>query len=145
MIKIRKLAHKDIETLISLYEIFWGEKSDRKKMERKLKDLENNDSYIFLCAEKENKVIGTIQGVICEELYGDCQPFLLMENLVVNKAYRKQGVGKTLLDSLENIAKNRGCTQILFITESNREDTIKFYESVGYNLETHRGFKKSLK
>ena len=145
MIKIRKLAHKDIETLISLYEIFWGEKSDRKKMERKLKDLENNDSYIFLCAEKENKVIGTIQGVICEELYGDCQPFLLMENLVVDKAYRKQGVGKTLLDSLENIAKNRGCTQILFITESNREDTIKFYESVGYNLETHRGFKKSLK
>jgi len=68
-----------------------------------------------------------------------------MENFIVDKEHRKQGVGKMLLNSLENIAKNRDCTQILFITESDREDTIKFYESVGYSSETHKGFKKSLK
>jgi len=145
IMKIRALTHNDIDTLVGLYEIFWGEKSDRQKMKRKFQDLENDPNYIFLCAEKENKIIGTIQGIICEELYGTCQPFLLMENFVVNKEYRKQGVGKMLLNSLENIAKNRGCSQILFITESNRKDTIKFYESVGYSLETHKGFKKTLK
>ena len=145
MLKIRELIHDDIKSLVDLYEIFWGEKSDRKKMERKFQDLENNPNYIFLCAEKENKVIGTIQGIICEELYGGCQPFLLMENFVIDKKHRKQGVGKILLTSLEDIAKIRGCTQILFITEANRKDTIKFYESVGYSSETHKGFKKSLK
>jgi ribosomal protein S18 acetylase RimI-like enzyme len=143
--KIRKLTINDVEALISLYGTFWGEKSDRQKMESKLQDLENNPSYIFLCAEKENKVIGTIQGIICEELYGTCQPFLLMDNFVIDEKYRKQGVGKTLLNSLEKIAKNRGCTQLLFITESSRINSIKFYESVGYCSKTHIGFKKSLK
>ena len=145
MVKIRAVTHNDIESLIGLYEIFWNEKSDKQKMERKLQDLANNPNYFFLCAEKEDKVIGTIQGIICEELYGTCQPFLLMENFVVDKEHRKQGVGKLLLNSLEKIAKNRDCSQILFITESDRKDTIKFYESVGYSSETHKGFKKPLK
>ena len=95
--------------------------------------------------KKKNDVIGAIQGVICEELYGNCQSFLLMENFVVDKSYQKQGIGKMLLSSLENIAKDRGCSQILFITESNRNDAVKFYESVGYSAETHKGFKKSLR
>ncbi len=144
MVEIRELTLNDIESLIDLYEIFWGEKSDRQKMEKKFFDLKKNPSYIILCAVKDNKVVGTIQGIICEELYGSCQPFLLMENFVVDKNYRRQNIGNLLIKTLEEIAKNKSCTQILFITESNRKDTIRFYESVGYNSEMHKGFKKSL-
>ena len=90
-------------------------------------------------------MIGTIQGVICEELYGGCFPFLVMENFVIAEKYRGKGVGRQLLSELERIGKERKCSQIIFITEADRKETIGFYEKVGFNSTTHTGFKKSLK
>lgn len=134
-----------MESLVKLYESFWGERSDKQKMAKKFTDLKKNPNYIFLCAVKDNIVVGTIQGIICEELYGECEPFLVMDNFVVDASFRKQGIGKKLIKALEEIAKNKNCTQILFITETDRQDTIRFYESVGYKSDTHKGFKKSLR
>jgi hypothetical protein len=36
------------------------------------------------------------------------------------------------------------CSQILLVTEIDRIDACQFYESVGYNPDTHKGFKKKL-
>jgi ribosomal protein S18 acetylase RimI-like enzyme len=73
-------------------------------------------------------------GVICEELYGDCKPFLVLENMIVDETYRNQGVGKALVSELEKIATKRNCTQVILVTESNRIDACKFYESAGYKF-----------
>jgi GNAT superfamily N-acetyltransferase len=83
-------------------------------------------------------------GIICEELYGSCDSFLVLENMIVDKTVRNKGVGKALIKELERIAKEINCTQILLITENDRIDAIKFYESAGYNPTTHRGFKKKI-
>lgn len=90
-------------------------------------------------------LIGSVMGVICEELYGDCKPFLVLENMIIDKAYRNQGVGKELISELEKIATKRNCTQVILVTESDRIDACKFYESAGYSSQTHKGFKKKLK
>ena len=84
-------------------------------------------------------------GVICEEIYGDCRPFMVLENMIVDEKYRNQGVGKALIFELEKVAADKNCTQIILVTESNRIDACEFYESVGYNPDSHKGFKKKLK
>lgn len=33
------------------------------------------------------------------------------------------------------------CSQIIFITETNRQETIRFYEKAGFNPHSHTGFK----
>lgn len=46
-------------------------------------------------------------GVICEELYGDCRPFLVLENMIIDKSYRKKGIGKALISELEEVATKK--------------------------------------
>ncbi len=141
---IRQINNKDLEALVRLYEQFWGDVSNLKRMEHLYADLISNPAYKLLCAEIDGKVVGTIMGIVCHELYGNCKPFMIMENLVTDKNFRMRGVAKALLTELERNAKVKECTQILFITEKNRTDAISFYEAMGFDSETHVGFKKSL-
>lgn len=106
--------------------------------------LRNNDNYIFLCAVAGNQLAGTIMGIICEELYGECRPFLLMDDLVVHNDFRRMRIGTMLLSKLENIGREKGCYQILFTTEKDRTSSISFYESMGYDSNANIGFKKKL-
>ena len=142
--KIAKVSEDDLEEIANLYILFWNDKMDLSKMKSKFTEISQNPNYIFLCAKENGKVIGTIQGIICEELYGECLPFLVMENFVVNESYRGKNIGRNLLKELENIGKERKCSQIIFITESDRRQAIKFYENQGFNSNSHKGFKKSL-
>jgi ribosomal protein S18 acetylase RimI-like enzyme len=141
---IRTMEAKDIEEINNLYKQFWNEESDTEKMKVKFKQLKNDPHYIFLCAEKDNKIVGTIMGIICESLYGDCSPFLLMEDFIVHRQYRGRGIGKALLAELEVYGKGAGCSQILFITDASRKNSVAFYSARGYNPGSHVGFKKYL-
>lgn len=84
-------------------------------------------------------------GVICEDLYGKCEPFMVIENMIVDEEYRRKGVGKALIQEIEKQATVLNCTQIILVNEANRDDACNFYASLGYNPDTHKGFKKKLK
>lgn len=144
-LEIRKMEERDIPGLAKLYEQFWGEISFPEKMKKLFKKLENNPNYIFLNATLDNKVVGSIMGIICEELYGDCNSFMIVEDFIVDKSSHRKGIGSVLFKELESIAKNKNCSQIMLITESDRTDACNFYYSVGFRKDTHKGFKKKLK
>ncbi|GAB6152916.1 GNAT family N-acetyltransferase [Desulfosporosinus burensis] len=112
---------------------------------KKFNQFNEHGSHILICAVENNQLIGSVMGVICGELYGECKPFMVLENMIVDNKYRNLGVGKALIFELERMAGDKDCTQIILITESNRIDACKFYESVGYNPDSHKGFKKKLK
>lgn len=102
---IRRLFENDLQSLVKLYKQFWGEESNLEKMKRKFKELKDNPNYIFLCAIIDETMVGSIMGIICEELYGKCKPFLIIEDLVVDKKYRNMGIGRALMIELEKISK----------------------------------------
>jgi len=79
-----------------------------------------------------------------EELYGDCKPFLVIENMIVDSKYRKKGIGKMLIEQIEKQAKIKGCSQIILVTEMNRHDACGFYESIGFHPTANKGYKKKL-
>ncbi|ADY54484.1 GCN5-related N-acetyltransferase [Syntrophobotulus glycolicus DSM 8271] len=141
---IREMIPDDIIGLAQLYKQFWGEDSCIETMDKQFRKLQKTNSHILLSAIENNTLIGSAMGVICEELYGDCRPFLVLENMIVDRNCRNKGVGKALISKLEEIAANKNCTQIILVTESNRADACKFYESAGYSPYAHKGFKKKL-
>ena len=113
-------------------------------MHKKFQELKDNPNYIFLSALEDNQLVSSILGIVCEELYGQCQPFMVIEDFIVDKDCRQQGIGTALINKMEEYAKERGCSNIVFVTETERTGAIKFYESVGFTADTHQGFKKSL-
>jgi ribosomal protein S18 acetylase RimI-like enzyme len=84
-------------------------------------------------------------GIICEELYGDCKPFMIIEDLIVDKNRRRNSTGSALMRELEKHAVDSNCCQIIFVTESDRTDAHHFYKSLGYEFEPYKGFKKRIK
>jgi ribosomal protein S18 acetylase RimI-like enzyme len=141
---IRKLYKKDLPALAVLYEEFWNESSDLSKMSRMFDSLKNNTDYILLCAFVNNELAGSVMAVRCNELYGECTPFAVIEDMIVKKKFRRQGIGLALFGEVERILIKKGCSQVLLVTERNRKGTRLFYESVGFSGKTHTGFKKKL-
>ena len=143
-VKIRKLLQGDLQALARLYMQFWDEESSPDRMRARYEELSTNPKYMILCATIDEVVVGSIMGIVCDELYGECRPFLVMENLIVAAEYRRKGIGQALLRELEKQAREWKCSQILFITEADRKDAVSFYEAAGYSARKHIGFKKSL-
>ena len=142
--EIREIEYNDLSQLALLNKYFWNEESNIQEMENKFKKLKNNDDYIFLCIVENEKLYGSVMGIVCNQLYGNCDPFLLVENMIIDINYRRKGIGKKLFTELERLAKNKNCTQILLVTESNRDDACRFYESLGFDPIKNKGYKKNI-
>lgn len=142
---MREMIADDIPQLAQLYKQFWNEESCVETMYINFQHFNETGSHILLSVVENNQLIGSVMGVICGELYGDCKPFMVVENMIVDNKYRNKGVGKALISELEKKAANKNCTQIILITDTDRIDAREFYKSAGYNPDTHKGYKKKLK
>ena len=98
------MIRADIPQLEMLYQQFWNEHSDISAMEKQFDSLSKDERYIILSAVINNKLVSSVMGIICQELYGNCKPFLVLENMVVDQEARRRGIGKSLINLLEEIA-----------------------------------------
>jgi len=141
---ITNLTESDLPALASLYKQFWGEESSLDKMKSTFSKLKDNPDYIFLSAHCDDQLVGSVMGIVCHELYGDCKPFMVIEDVIVDKNARRQGIGSLLMNSIEEKAKEKDCCHIILVTETNRNDARHFYESLGFDPDKNKGFKKKL-
>jgi len=132
---------EDIPKLALLYKQFWNEDSCVETMVKQFEKLQKSNTHILLSAVEDGELIGSVMGIICEDLYSKCKPFLVIENMIVDKKYRRKGVGRALIQETEKQAVELNCTQIILVAD----DACNFYASLGYNPDTHKGFKKKLK
>jgi GNAT superfamily N-acetyltransferase len=77
-------------------------------------------------------------------LFGECKAFMVVEDLVVEQDARRSGVGTKLMIELEKYAKENNCSYIMLITDQERKQAHQFYESLEYQSEPFRAFKKKL-
>jgi len=55
-----------------------------------------------------------------------------VDELVVDESYRGQGIGKKLINRIEEIAISNQCNQIELDSSFHRKEAHHFYESIGY-------------
>ena len=141
---IERLTKQDLSPLAELFKQFWGKNSSLEKMRVTFERLAVNPAYILLTAKQGAELLGFAMGIVCEELYGECKPFMVIEDLIVDKNQRRIGVGAALMRELEKCAVDHDCCQIILVTEADRKQTLKFYRSLGYEFEPYKGFKKQV-
>jgi predicted N-acetyltransferase YhbS len=143
-ITIRKTQKDDLIGLKKLYKDAFNSETDYEKMVEVHRMIENNENYILLCALINDTVIGSVLGVICHELIGNCTPFLVIEDVAVLSTYRRLGVAKQLMLEIEKYAKINKCNMILFVSSEHRIGAHKLYESLGYAVDKVKGYRKRL-
>jgi ribosomal protein S18 acetylase RimI-like enzyme len=146
MISIDKLAFDDLNGLKLLYEDgFEGSSTDLNRMFDVFNQINSNPNYIILCAKINGSIVGSVMGIVCNELFGKCLPFMVVENVVVLNGFRRLGVAKQLMQRLEELAVINKCTTILFVSSEYRTGAHRLYESLGYGIDKVNGYRKRLK
>ena len=145
MIEIKRIEKNDLESLSLLFEELLEKQSSLSLMNKTFREVENNDRYILLGAKKNGKLIGSVMGILCYDQVGDCRPFMVVENVIVAQSFRGFGTGKKLMTEIETIAESKNCSYIFFVSGSERKEVHKFYESLGYDPDRVKGYKKDLK
>ena len=142
--EIDRLQPEDLGALGELFRQFWGESSSLDKMGATFARLAANPAYHLVAARQDGRLVGFAMGIVCEELYGECRPFMVVEDVVDDRGLRREGAGSALMRELEAIARATDCCQIIFVTEADRTGAQRFYQSLGYAHEPYRGFKKRI-
>ena len=105
--EIGRLTDDDLAALAGLYKQFWGQDSCLERMRETFGRLKGDPRYIFLAVRSESRLIGSVMGIVCEELYGDCVPFMVVEDVIVDTDLRRQGIGSALLCELEKTGRGK--------------------------------------
>jgi GNAT superfamily N-acetyltransferase len=106
--------------------------------------LESDTDYILLGVREEGRLVGSVMGILCRELYGHCRPFMVVEDVIVDQAHRRRGVGSKLMEAVEQEALRLDCSYIMLVADANRTDALGFYEHLGYHPDRYRACKKYL-
>lgn len=145
MLNISSINASDLGELAVLYDELTGKKTNLVLMESLFKKITDNTDYILIGAkDKEQRLVGSVMGIICTDIVGECQPFLVLENVIVNEKCRRQGIGGKLIQYIENWARERNCYYIMLVSLIQRKDAHEFYEVNGYKPGVVQGYKKYL-
>jgi GNAT superfamily N-acetyltransferase len=95
----------------------------------------------LLVADHRGRAVGWIHMVITEYIEADA--FVVIGGLVVDREYRRQGIGHRLLTRAEEWAAERGCALVRVSSNVKRVEAHGLYERAGYtNLKTQYAFAK---
>ncbi|BCZ47743.1 N-acetyltransferase [Clostridium gelidum] len=138
---IEKLKLEDIEGLLELYKELTPFENSLEKSIEIYKEILQDEQYLIIAAKENNKIIGSALGVCCKCLSVGGNPFLVIEDVIINEDVRGQGVGKKIMTALDEFAKEKNCDYAILVSSDYRKGAHVFYENLGF-IDGVRGFRK---
>ena len=90
--------------------------------------------YWFLVAERDNKIIGMSFYFIRYSTWNG--KYLYLEDFVINKEYRQQGIGSLLFEATIQICKDENLNGMTWQVLDWNSPAIKFYEKYNADIST---------
>jgi L-amino acid N-acyltransferase YncA len=151
MAVIRLATENDIQRILELYGDLVISSSDTEKgrvpvtddYKRVFRQVQETEGHELVVAEEKGKILGTMVLIIVPNLSHGGLPWAGVENVMVDAASRRKGIGKLLMDYALAQAKKAGCYKIQLISNKSRLEAHKFYEAIGYKASGH-GFRMYL-
>lgn len=98
--------------------------------------------HFLLVHEADGQVDGTVFVNFCPDLKFGTLPYAVVENLVVHQERRGNGIGRRLMQEVENLAREQRATKIMLM--SNRQESHRFFQMQGYDGGASSSFQKLL-
>jgi GNAT superfamily N-acetyltransferase len=126
---IRFAEMEDAHAIAALSEQ-WGYYSTKERMLRCLQDLRNSSDHVVYVLLNASHIIGWIHGIYSMRIETD--PFVEIGGLVIDKDFRRQGLGKFLVDKIIEWSLYRNCHMIRVRCNIIRKEANAFYGSIGF-------------
>lgn len=121
-----------------------GYKSEYATMLKRLTEiLDHDDNCVFVAFEDKN-LVGWIHGFYSRRVESDS--FIEIGGLVVGENYRKNGVGKMLVEEIIKWADLKECKKVRVRSNTIRTESHIFYQKLGFEINKEQKiFDKSVK
>ena len=138
-VKIRKATEKDIKTCAEIFRTesakppYNKKRTAKKALDGIKDDFKSNDFYVAIV---ENKIIGftmvKIDSGIKEQLW--------INELWILKEYQGQGIGKKIMEGVENLYKKKGIKILKLVADTRKNGAYGFYDRLKYKVDTSMVF-----
>lgn len=108
----------------------------------RVEQLAGDPNTILLVVEIDGRLCATALVSLCSDVMYGAQPFAVVENVVVDHALWRSGVGRALFAHIERCCIERDCSKSMLLSSASRTDAHRFFEGVGLRGNTKRGFVK---
>lgn len=143
MVNIRKAKKADFDKILKLAkELHEAELPFDKNLnknyydnKKEIKDLKKSilsRKKVFLVADSNNDVIAYINGYLLDKEEAYIQKVAYLDNLCVSEEYRKQGIGKMLIDEFTKIMKEKGAKFIKLNAFENNIPAVSLYKKENF-------------
>lgn len=133
-VEIRRASPEDLPELARLfdaYRVFYRRPSDLPAAERFLRErFARGDSHVFV-APAGSGLAGFVQLYPSFSSVAMARIFVL-NDLFVDPAARRGGVGRALLEAAHAFARDRGAVRVSLETAVDNDAAQRLYESLGY-------------
>ena len=118
-----------------------GYPTDARAVASRLERLAIVGDRVFV-AEADGRLVGLAHLQVSPGIERD-RPAGKLGALVVDEEQRGHGVGRALVQAVEEDARRRGCALLFLTTRETRDDAHAFYERVGFE-QTGRRYSRTL-
>lgn len=137
-VSIREIEEADAPAIAILSEQL-GYSLDAAATFTSIKHIKAHNTHFAFVAIVPGKTIGWIHGIYSVRL--GSTPFCEIAGMVIDHNYRRQGVGKQLIEQVINWSKSMHATKLRVRCHSKRTETHAFYGGIGmYELKTQLVF-----
>ena len=91
-----------------------------------------NDEYVIVAVDNET-VIGYLAASINEKTSYSLIQYGEINNMFIDEKYRKQGIGKILIDNFKEYCIDNGIQNLKVVASFKNKDAQKFYKKLGFN------------
>ncbi len=134
-LSIKKAKKSDLPDILSLYadsDIDNGKMLDLNSAQFIFNKIATYPNYYIYIALIKNKIVGTFELLIVDNLAHMGLPSAIVEDVVVHADYREQGIGKKMMQFAFEECKKAGCYKMVLSSNISRDRAHHFYESLGF-------------
>ena len=140
---IRKIRQRDYRAVAVLWrEVLDIRNATDENVTETYETMKHDDRYVTFVAEADGKIVGLATAVNVLAI-GHPGGYVKMNGIGVLPEYRHQGIGKTLMEHIEQFAVEQGAPYVGLASGINRAEAHAFYGNIGYQ-KTSYWFRKSL-
>ena len=107
----------------------------QEQREKIVRDLSRNSSTLILLARFNGEFIGLCTCFFSYSTFM-AKPLINVHDIFVEESYRKKGVGRQMLNKVEEIAREKDCGKITLEVRKDNLDARELYRSLGFHDET---------
>ena len=139
---VREIRKGELKPLLALYAQLHGEVYSDENIRQMAvwQQIMDDRNHHIVVAETDGRIVASCVLVVVPNLTHGIRPYALIENVVTDQQYRRQGWATRCLQFAKEIAMGERCYKIMLMTGSKESGTLGFYEQAGYNRNDKTAF-----